>query len=82
MPLYEPSGKRTGIQGVYRATVQKIEPDGRLWVAAPRLAGTDSIGPLPSVVLPRPIAPGDRVLLQSVEGMAENLIVIAVLANH
>lgn len=68
--------------GVYRATVQKIEPDGRLWVQAPRLSGGSSVGPLPAVVLPRAVAPGDRVLVQSVEGMSANLIVTALLANH
>lgn len=74
--------RNRGLQGVYRATVQKIDADGRLWVQAPRLSGGDSVGPLPTVVFPRAVAPGDRVLVQSVEGMATNLIVTALLAVH
>ena len=74
--------RRPGLLGVYRATVQKVDADGRLWVQAPRLSGGDSVGPLPTVVLPRPVAAGDRVIVQSVEGMPGGLLVTGVLANH
>lgn len=82
MVSFEPRPRSRGLQGVYRATVQKIDADGRMWVQTPRLSGGDSVGPLPTVVLPRPAAPGDRVLVQAVEGMSTNLIVTALLANH
>lgn len=82
MPKFERSPRRSGLMGLYRAMVQKVEDDGRLWVHAPRLAGGDSVGPLPTVVFPRPVAAGDRVIVQSVEGMAGNLMVTAVLAAH
>lgn len=82
MPRFDRSGRMPGLQGLYRATVQKVDADGRLWVQAPRLSGSDSVGPLSTVVLPRPVIPGDRVIVQSVEGMAGNLMVTAVLAAH
>lgn len=79
---FDPRPQSRGLQGVYRATIQKIDADGRMWVQTPRLSGGDSVGPLPTVVLPRPASPGDRVLVQAVEGMSTNLIVVALLANH
>lgn len=74
--------RREGLPGVYRGEVVKVEADARLWVVVPRLSGSSPVGPLPTVVFPRPAVAGDRVLVQALEGAREQLIVTGLLARH
>lgn len=73
--------RQSGLPGVMRGTVSAVQSDGRLWVTVPRISGSDSVGPLPTVVFPRPAVVGDGVLVQAVEGRREDLIVTALLAH-
>lgn len=62
---------------MWRATVTRVEGDGRAWVVAERLTGAGAeYGPCPTVAGPTPLATGDRVAVAFLEGRPDDPVVL------